>query len=335
MDEAHYIKSPKAQRSVAAARIAKDTAKVILLTGTPVINRPIELFNLLKTLDPTQWSNFWAFVNRYCGAKQTRFGWDFSGATNLEELHQITRTCVIRRTKQQVLTELPEKQQATVVVEFDKLQRSAYRAVLHETEVAIEEREPGAYLAQIEKLKQAAVLGKLPAAIDWIADFVEAEKLVVFCTHTMVVDALMQRFGKQAVKLTGSDSQKQRQAAVDSFQNDDSVRLFVGNIKAAGVGITLTAASNVAFLEFGWTPGEHSQAADRVHRIGQRNAVTVWWLITEETIEGDIVSLLESKRQVVDKVTDGEVGDFDLSIMDKLVRKIKSGSSRDENTNTV
>jgi SNF2 family DNA or RNA helicase len=228
---------------------------------------------------------------------------------------------VIRRTKGQVLTELPAKRRASIIMQFDEKQRQAYWDALQAAKNSSKAAEA---LRLIEAAKQAAVKGKLAAAIDWIENFIETEKLVVFCTHNLTVDALMAKFGTQAVKLTGAESLKEREVSVDRFQNDDSVKLFVGNLKAAGVGITLTAASNVAFLELGWTPGDHSQAEDRCHRIGQTDSVTAWYLLADNTIEEKIFELIEMKRTWVETVHDGKVNeDLTFSMMQELTTYIK------------
>lgn len=328
-DEAHYCKNAKAKRSKAVKELAGQIDRVILLTGTPITNRPLELFPLLNMVDPQAWPNFFTYAKRYCDAHQTRFGWDFGGASNLDELHQKIKPYVIRRAKEQVLKELPAKRRATITIEMDDKSRREYDRLMIEAKTAIEKaRESGEslgaeHLALIEKSKQAAVKGKMKAALEWISDFIESgQKLIVFTTHTFAVSELMQAFGEQAVKVTGEDSQPERQQAVDRFQNDDSIRLFVGNIKAAGVGLTLTAASDVAFLELAWTPGDHEQAEDRAHRIGQESNVTAWYLLAENTIDEKIFNLLEMKRQVVDKVTDGKEGKLRFSILNELANVI-------------
>ena len=146
---------------------------------------------------------------------------------------------------------------------------------------------------------------------------------MVFAVHKFVIDALMQEFGKAAVKIDGSVSGANRQLAVDKFQNDPKTRLFVGNIKAAGVGITLTAASNVVFLELPWTPGELAQAEDRCHRIGQKDTVNVYYLLAQNTIEEKIASLLDSKRKVLDAVLDGEETES-ASLISELINNYKN-----------
>lgn len=330
-DEAHYLKSGNrtkrgkavfghGRQSARIPGLGETIERVILLTGTPLLNRPKELFPLLNLIAPDAWPNFFRFAMRYCDAYRGRFGWDFSGASNLDELHEVTRPYIMRRTKDQVLRELPAKRRATVEIELTRKGRRAYDEKLAQARERIsaarEAGEPiGAeHLTMIEHTKQAAVAGKMDQAKKWITDFLETgEKLIVFVTHKFVAAELMEEFGETAVKVTGDDAQADRQTAVDRFQNEDAVRLFVGNIKAAGVGLTLTAASNVAFLEFGWTPGEMEQAEDRAHRIGQEDAVTCWYLAAHNTIDMQIIDLLEEKRQVVDVVTDGKAGKLRFS----------------------
>jgi len=147
----------------------------------------------------------------------------------------------------------------------------------------------------------------------------------VFATHHSTINALAEHFAGQVVTLTGETPQKERQAIVDRFQSDPVIRLFVGNIKAAGVGITLTAASDVAFIEFPWTPGDAVQAEDRCHRIGQGESVTAWYLIAQDTIDADIVELLNDKADIIDAVQDGRNVTGEFGILDELVKRIRVG----------
>lgn len=323
-DEAHYAKNLDASRTKALRALTKAISHVIMLTGTPVINRPAEIWPLLNMIDPQSWPSFMKFAQKYCGAYHNGFGWDFSGASNLEELHEMIKPYVIRRTKTQVLKELPEKRRVNVVVEFTPGTRGEYEQAIENARQKLG-GSSAENLALIEAAKQAAVKGKLDACIDWIENFIgNDEKLVVFIWHNETARRLMEHFGDRAVMITGETPVDKRQGIVERFQKDEKVRLFVGNIVAAGVGITLTAASNVAFIEFAWTPGQMTQAEDRCHRIGQTESVTVWHLIATETIEDKIVELIESKRVVVDVVTDGKEGEQRFGILNELIKIIKA-----------
>jgi SNF2 family DNA or RNA helicase len=147
---------------------------------------------------------------------------------------------------------------------------------------------------------------------------------VVFAVHKTTVDALMEEFKDMAVKIDGSCSAAKRDSAVKEFQNNPEIKLFVGNIQAAGTGLTLTAASAVAFLELPWTPGELSQAADRCHRIGQKNTVNVYYLLAAGSIEEKIAEILDEKKTVLDAVVDGEEAK-DIGLFTKLMESYGEG----------
>ena len=160
-------------------------------------------------------------------------------------------------------------------------------------------------LAWMESLKQFCTMGKLEAAKEWVRDFLETgNKLVLFGTHQFTLDFFMKEFKDYAVKIDGSTLQNDRERAVYLFQNDPDTRLFIGNIKAAGMGITLTAASSVAFIELDWTPALHEQAEDRCNRIGQTNSVNCYYLLAEQTLDEYILAMLESKRVIVNETMD-------------------------------
>lgn len=178
-------------------------------------------------------------------------------------------------------------------------------------------------LAQIEVLKQLAIAGKMEQIIEWVKNFLESgEKLVLFCVHRSVVSKLMESF-PDAVKVDGSISNAQRQDAVDKFQNDPNCKLFIGNIRAAGVGLTLTAASNAGILEFPWNPAVLSQAEDRIHRITQLKQVTIWRFTATNTIEEKIVDLLKERTQMSSRILDGKVEEDSSIIMSLLESYIK------------
>lgn len=328
-DECHYYKSNQAKRTKAIKMLGKSIPHIIALSGTPIVNRPIEAFNAIKLINPLLFKDQMSFARRYCGAHHTGFGWDFSGATNTQELNDLLKSSVmIRRLKSEVLKELPDKIKSFTPIELDN--ESDYRfaeddfiGYIKKTKgVEASERISNTQaLAAVEGLKQLAVKGKLKEATDWIRNFLEVDgKLVVFVTHHFVSDHLMQEFGPIAVKIDGTVSAPNRQQIVSRFQSDSKIRLFVGNIKAAGVGLTLTASSNVAFLELPWTPGELVQAEDRCHRIGQKDTVNVYYLLARGTIEEKIARIIDKKRKILDSVLDGKETDQD-SLLSELIKE--------------
>jgi len=345
LDEFHYIKNNKAKRTKAAKFIGKHIPHVIGLSGTPILNRPVELINPVRLVDKSVIPNAWHFKKRYCDAQHNGFGWDFSGASNTEELHEkLTNTVMIRRKKKEVLTQLPDKVRSFVPVELNNKKEYQqaeddfvnYVKEKTEQEMEMEIREKlgdelfgnveinqqrleqlkkekaekvsnAEALVKIEGLKQLAVKGKLDQAVSWIRDFLNSDgKLVVMATHKFTIKKLMEEFGDIAVKVDGSVSGADRDKAVQQFQNNDKIKLFIGNMKAAGVGLTLTAASAMAFLELPWTPGDLSQAMDRIHRIGQEEVCNYYFLLAENTIEEKIANMLDKKTKTLDSVLDGK-----------------------------
>lgn len=336
LDECHYVKNQKAKRTKAVMALGKMAAHVIALSGTPIVNRPIEMYTALRMIEPAMFPSFWKYAQRYCGAKHNGFGWNFNGASNTEELHdKLKKSIMLRRLKKDVLKDLPPK--VRTVIPLDIINREEYDNAeadfigwLEGQDVedgAVESAKRAEALSKIEKLKQLTVQGKLVSCVNWIEDFIDSgEKLVVFCVHRKIVETLMTKFADVAVKVDGSVTGNMRQEAVDRFQNEEGVRLFVGNIKAAGVGITLTAASNTCFIELGWTPGDHDQAEDRVHRIGQEsNSVGAYYLLAEGTIEETIAELIDKKRKVLTRVLDGEEAEGD-SMLKELFSSFRKDS---------
>ena len=329
-DECHYYKSTKTKRTKAVQKLTKGIPHVIALSGTPVINRPIEIFNAINIIDPSIFPGYWQYVQRYCNARHNRFGWDLSGCSNSEELHRIlVDTIMIRRLKKDVLLDLPDKVYSFVPLELDneKEYREANNNFIRfittiKGQAAAEKAKKAEVLVQVETLKQLAVRGALRQSVEWIRNFLDVDgKLVVFASHKFVIDTLQKEFASIAVKLDGSTNNSERQKAVDSFQNDPNVRLFIGNIQAAGVGITLTASSNVVFLELPWTPGALRQAIDRVHRIGQKDCVNVYYLFATNTIMRHLVDIIDAKQRVLDAVLDGKESD-ENSLLGLLINSL-------------
>jgi SWI/SNF-related matrix-associated actin-dependent regulator of chromatin subfamily A-like protein 1 len=328
-DESHALKNPKTKRTMAALEIASRAPIRLALSGTPVLNRPHELVSQLEIIGRiNDFGGKWAFLNRYCKA------WDgsFRGANNIEELNEkLRQICYIRRLKVDVLSELPAKQRTPIPLsinnrsEYDEAEANFLEwLAMREGGDAAAKAMNAEAITRIEKLKQLAAHGKLQAVIAWIEEFLETgSKLVIFAHHLKIIDAIADNFSR-ALTLKGEDSPEERQAAVEAFQEDPERRLFVASLTAGGLGITLTAASNVAFVELGWTPAVHNQAEDRLHRIGQKDSVNCWYLIAKDTIEERILTMIEEKRMIVDAATQGGLPDPSGSFIGELLLELRS-----------
>jgi SWI/SNF-related matrix-associated actin-dependent regulator of chromatin subfamily A-like protein 1 len=332
LDESHYVKNPRAKRTQAVRRLVGALAPDALrlaLTGTPVMNHPEELIAQLRVLGRLEEFGSGA-----------RFARRFQGAGAEERIHwHLRRTCFVRRLKVDVLPQLPAKRQVVVPValENEREYRLAEEDVvkwlreqpldLGELESRVAAALRAERLAQLNALRRLAARGKLGPALAWIHDFLASdEPLVVFAGHREVQDLLVERF-PDALHILGRDSVEQREAAVQAFQEPDGPQLIVCATRVAGQGITLTRASNVAFLDLEWTPAMHDQAEDRLHRIGQQDAVTAWYLLAAETIDETMIELIARKRGIVDAVTDGR-RDESEALIQSVVRELRGTPRR-------
>jgi len=315
-DEFHYIKNTAAKRTKEVKKIAKEIQSILLLSGTPILNRPVELFNGLNLIDPTTWNDWYGYVLRYCGAKRTRFGLDTSRATNIEELQEKISHYFLRRKKSDVLTELPPKQFIDRPVMLDKESAKNYdfaeeSFVDYLREIKgkkITSSQQAGVLVKLNELRQICSRGKIYAAKDLINEVLDSgQKIVVFSVYNEPLKQLKEYFGEQAVMIIGSTGNEERRDIINDFQNNPDKKVFLGGMKSAGAGITLTAASNVLFIDYSFVPADHWQAADRIHRIGQKaGSVSIYQLYSKNTIDEKIQEILEKKKELFEQLIDGK-----------------------------
>jgi SNF2 family DNA or RNA helicase len=365
LDEAHNCKNAKAQQTKLVDFMLTGTpeARRLFLTGTPVVNRPMEFWTLIKLL---------GYASFFGGKAEYERRYDTTLKSRLHELSNRCRTSfMVRRLKMDVLKELPPKLRTIVPLELDN--RPAYEAAAADVAhyfatkksedqtfvaesrqyaidhglidpaqidrfVALAQRERYSAASMIasraeqlirwEALKQAAVAGKMAAVEQWIDEFLDStdKKLVVFASHTAIVERLAARY--RAPYIHGQVPPDRRQPLVQQFQEDPGTRVIVGNLQAMGEGLTLTAASDVAMVELGWNPKTMDQAEDRCHRIGQHDTVNVWYLVARDTIEDELAQLIESKRAVVDAIQDGDGGATQAMLMDALRARLDAKLGR-------
>jgi len=308
IDEAHYIKNAQAQRTKLINDIVKNVDRLWLLTGTPMTSRPIDYFNLLSLVDSPVSKNWMAYVIRYCEGYQFKAGprkvWNVMGASNLEELRDRTSGTILRRLKENVL-DLPDK---IITPVYLKLKSKQYEEVMGEyydwyDKNPDESKSLTVQFSKLTKVRQIIADEKITQTIEIAENIIEQDKkVIIFCNFTDSLNKITEHFGKTAVKLDGSMSKASRQFSVDQFQENPKVKVFVGNIKAAGVGITLTAAEAVIMNDLSFLPSDHAQSEDRAYRYGQKNNVLVYYPIFENTIEGIIYDILNNKKLVISTV---------------------------------
>jgi len=339
-DEIQRIKSSSAQRSRAMMYLSKHIAKRQALSGTPIKNKAIEFFNSINFVNPQLFPNYWNFGEEFANKVYNHFstsGFSFEGSRNADKLHRILKeTIMIRRLKEEVLKDLPPKIRAVVPMEI--VNQKVYDEKMDEFKKWIEgtyttkngtiksnEENPAAPMVLLEKMRQATLLGKIDACIEWIEDFIESgKKLIVFATHIETLNILQKKFKNISVRVDGGT--KDRQSQVDAFWNDDKIQLFLGNIIAAGEGLNLQIASDVAFIEYTFVPTDHVQAEDRAHRINQKDNVTAWYLVAANTVEEKLVEILNDKAKILDQILDGKDVNEE-SVFSEIVKyfKVKGG----------
>ena len=305
IDEAHYIKNAQAQRTKLINHFVKDIDRLWLLTGTPMTSRPIDYYNLLSLVDSPVSKNWMAYVIRYCNGFQFQAGprkvWNVMGATNLEELRDRTSGTILRRLKEDVL-DLPDK---IITPVYIRLKSKNYEEIMGEyydwyDKHPDESKSLTVQFSKLTKIRQVIADEKISHTIELAENIIEqGKKVIIFCNFTDSLNKIVEHFGKSAVKVDGSMSKEQRQHSVDEFQDNPKIKVFVGNLLAAGVGLTLTSGEAVIFNDLSFVPAHHQQAEDRAYRYGQKNNVLVYYPIFDNSVEGVIYDIINAKKQVI------------------------------------
>jgi len=335
LDECQFFTNLNATRTRAAIELSYEVPYRIALSGTPISNRPSELYPALHILRPEEFPAFFPYAQRFCDLKRHHGKWIHKGATNIPELHRLLkRTCMIRRLKEDVLENLPEKMRRVVPLDIsdrDEYQHardhfsSWMRKNFQHSKVTAALR--AVAMTQIGYLLRLSAKLKCRNVVKWANDFLEAypdEKLVLFAVHHRMIEVLQRRVHSKHVTIDGSVSTKRRKLAIATFKNDPACRVFIGNLQAAGVGIDglQKVCNNMAMTEIAWRPGDHTQAEDRLFRIGQNKPVFINYLVAGDTIEERLCEVIQHKQRVIRETLDGVQHEGDLTVFDQLLKEI-------------
>jgi SWI/SNF-related matrix-associated actin-dependent regulator 1 of chromatin subfamily A len=329
LDEAHFIKNHKSIRG----KILKDLSKrfsperIWLLTGTPIANRPMDYYNLLSIIDSPVARNWVHYARTYCEGmrfkKGGRYIWVTKGASNLQELNDKTKRTILRRKKEDEL-DLPDKLITPVYLELQNVDgyKNVWEEYLKQRKIDGKKGNPARDLVEMTLLRTFIAMETLPYTIEKTEEAIELnKKTIIFCNFNDEMDELIRYFGEKCVCIRGGMSDKQKQHAVDRFQEDEKCMVFVGQIKAAGVGLTLTAAEIVIMNSLDWVPGNHEQAEDRAYRIGQNKTVNIYYMLIDDTIDTLVWEILNDKKKVIGAI----MGEDD--IINEFIKKIENGSN--------
>lgn len=328
LDEAHMVSNAQAQRTKIINSYVKTIKRVWLLTGTPMTSRPMNYYNLLNIIESPVAQNWMAYAIRYCQGYQFTAGnrkvWNVTGASNLEELRDRTSKQILRRLKEEVL-DLPDK---IITPVYLRLKSKEYEDLMGEYYEWFDKNsnESSSLTVQFSKLmKVRKVISneKVKQTIEFVENIIEqGKKVIIFTNFTDTLQTIYQHFGKQAVYLDGSCNKVQRQFAVDQFQDNEKITVFVGNLKAAGVGLTLTSAEAVIMNDLSFVPAEHAQAEDRAYRYGQKNNVLVYYPLFENTIEGAVYDILNHKKKIISTVMGDEISENVGDVVEEILNLI-------------
>jgi len=332
LDECQYVKTLGALRTRAARKLAARAASVVALSGTPLTNRPIELWSVLNIIRPDLFPDRTKYAWRYCRPRRTIWGWKFDGADRLPELHRILRQeCMVRRLKKEVMPYLPDKThifvpfQLSDYTEYIEARDDFLRWLGKISPSKAKRAKKSQALVRVGYLLRLCVRLRLQWTTKWLQEWSEAnpgEKLVALTMHTFVIDHLKAKFPNSVV-IDGRVTGLKRVESVRKFQSNRRVQFLFGNWKAAGIGLNLTASNVMVSLDFPWTPGDLLQGQDRVHRIGQKRKVLIYYLYLLHSIEEKQMRGLQKKHEILESVLNGQVSSKDFDLYNNLIKELK------------
>lgn len=317
-DESHRTKDIKTQQTKLVKGICADKEYIVLLTGTPVVNKPKDLVSQLGIIDRIgDLGGYKNFIRWFC-----------EDDNRWRELNvMLRRTCFYRREKTDVLKDLPAKMRQAVLCDITT--RREYNEALNDladylkryrsaTDEQIQRSMRGEIMVRIGILKNISARGKINDVVDYVGDVVASGEKIILFTHLRDVQHAIKRYFPNAVTIFGEDDMATRQRNIDAFQNNPNVKVIICSIKAAGVGLTLTASSRVAFVELPWHPADCEQCEDRAHRIGQTDSVQCTYFLGKGTIDEDIYKLIAEKRDMSNQIT-GARNDVEESVINGVI----------------
>lgn len=336
-DECQYYKELTTTWTEAAISLSRNIPYRMALSGTPLLNRPRELWPTLHMIQPENFPGFYSFGKAFCKPRKKYGKWEYNGAENIPELHKLLKeTCMVRRLKSEVLPDLPDKIRQVVPVELNnpeeyKKANTHFAQWLREnySGQSVEKALRAVAVTKIGYLLRLSAKLKCKAAVEWINNFLTeypVEKLVIYGIHHKTIKVLQKHIICKYVTVDGSVSGRKRQYAVNKFRKDKDTRAFIGNIRAAGVAIDglQDVCTNMVFVEMFWRPGDHVQAEDRLYRVGQGGHVWINYLIAGGTIEETLCRIIQEKQKIIRGILDGGSPPDDIDVFDQLLKALNN-----------
>lgn len=330
-DEIHFIKEKTSKRSKAMVALCKDVPHILALSGTPMTNRPRELWPTLHILWPKEFRFFRPFGDAFCAPRLTRWGWKYDGACNVKKLNKtLLQHGMTRLLKKDVLTELPDKQRIVQPLdiknrkEYELAERDFIRWLRMQDTAKAARASKAIGFAKTEYILHLTAKLKMPFVMDWIDNFFcsSNSKLLLFAIHKDIISTVMEGFKRRIVKIDGSVKPEQRLGIIEQFEKSRHVDILIGNIKAMGVGNSIKNSHTAAFLELAKTPADHTQAEDRIYGLGrgvEGVGTTAYYLVASDTIEERYCNMLQKKQKNISAAIDGVVDSKELNLYDMLL----------------